>query len=191
MFFKPQRHRAKIRWRLIKRVKDVDHLPLGHISFSGSVFMMGNQWNMTCVKCKICSWKKRDDSETHFLAVNLLSTKSAQISEQNYQRCAKSQTLVGGFNPFEKYSRQIGSFPQVGVKLKHIWNHHLDYQRCAKSQLPSSKRVNLKTPRSISNEMIWEAPAVPSLPRWRPGTSDLWNPRPTKIHGLEIKGKSL
>jgi len=26
--------------------------------------------------------------------------------------------LVGGFNPFEKYARQIGSFPQVGVKIK-------------------------------------------------------------------------
>ena len=24
--------------------------------------------------------------------------------------------LVGRFNPFEKYARQIGSFPQVGVK---------------------------------------------------------------------------
>ena len=35
------------------------------------------------------------------------------------------QYLVGGFNPFEKYDRQIGSFPQVGVKIKNIWNHHL------------------------------------------------------------------
>ena len=26
--------------------------------------------------------------------------------------------LVGGFNPFEKYARQIGSFPQVGMKIK-------------------------------------------------------------------------
>ena len=26
--------------------------------------------------------------------------------------------LVGGFNPFQKYARQIGSFPQVGVKKK-------------------------------------------------------------------------
>ena len=25
--------------------------------------------------------------------------------------------LVGSFNPFEKYARQIGSFPQIGVKL--------------------------------------------------------------------------
>ena len=29
--------------------------------------------------------------------------------------------LVGGFNRFEKYARQIGSFPQVGVKIKNIW----------------------------------------------------------------------
>ena len=33
--------------------------------------------------------------------------------------------LVGGFNPSEKYACQIGSFPQVGVKIKNIWNHHL------------------------------------------------------------------
>ena len=25
--------------------------------------------------------------------------------------------LVGGFNPFEKYARQIGSFPQIGMKI--------------------------------------------------------------------------
>ena len=25
--------------------------------------------------------------------------------------------LVGGFNPFEKYARQIGSSPQVGMKI--------------------------------------------------------------------------
>ena len=28
--------------------------------------------------------------------------------------------LVGGFNPFEKYDRQIGSFPQVGMKIEYI-----------------------------------------------------------------------
>ena len=32
--------------------------------------------------------------------------------------------LVGGFNPSEKYARQIGSFPQVGMNIKkNIWNH--------------------------------------------------------------------
>ena len=35
--------------------------------------------------------------------------------------------LAGGWtNPSEKYARQIGSFPQVGVKINNIWNHHLD-----------------------------------------------------------------
>ena len=29
--------------------------------------------------------------------------------------------LVGGFNPSEKYARQIGSFPQVGVKIPKIF----------------------------------------------------------------------
>ena len=28
--------------------------------------------------------------------------------------CKRSGVLVGGFNPSEKYARQIGSFPQVG-----------------------------------------------------------------------------
>ena len=28
--------------------------------------------------------------------------------------------LVGGFNPFEKYARQNGNLPQIGVKTKHI-----------------------------------------------------------------------
>ena len=36
-----------------------------------------------------------------------------------------NHSLVGGFNPFEKYVRQIGSFPQVRVKIKNIWNHTL------------------------------------------------------------------
>lgn len=27
--------------------------------------------------------------------------------------------------PFEKYARQIGSLPQVGVKIENIWNHQL------------------------------------------------------------------
>ena len=32
-------------------------------------------------------------------------------------------------NPFEKYARQIGSFPQgLGWKYKNIWNHHLDLE---------------------------------------------------------------
>ena len=32
--------------------------------------------------------------------------------------------LVVATNPFEKYARKIGSLPQIGMKTKHIWNHH-------------------------------------------------------------------
>ena len=28
-------------------------------------------------------------------------------------------------HPFEKYARQNGNLPQIGVKIKNIWNHHL------------------------------------------------------------------
>ena len=33
-----------------------------------------------------------------------------------------TSSLLGGWtNPFQKYARQIGSFPQVGMKIKHIF----------------------------------------------------------------------
>ena len=36
------------------------------------------------------------------------------------------EILVGGWtNPIEKYDRQIGSFPQVGVKIENTWTRHL------------------------------------------------------------------
>ena len=39
---------------------------------------------------------------------------------------ATEYILVGGFNPFEKYARQIGSSPKVGVKItKYLSCHHL------------------------------------------------------------------
>ena len=34
--------------------------------------------------------------------------------------------LVVETTHLKKYARQIGSFPQVGVNIRNIWNHHLD-----------------------------------------------------------------
>ena len=31
---------------------------------------------------------------------------------------------VGGFNPIQKYAHQLGSFPQLEVSIKYLWNHH-------------------------------------------------------------------
>ena len=33
--------------------------------------------------------------------------------------------LVVSTNPSEKYARQNGNLPQIGMKIKNIWNHHL------------------------------------------------------------------
>ena len=45
-----------------------------------------------------------------------LGCKSAWIGGQ----FSTKQWVVGGFNPFEKYARQIGNLPQIGVKIKNI-----------------------------------------------------------------------
>ena len=39
--------------------------------------------------------------------------------------------LLGGFfnHPSEKYARQIGSFPQVGMNIKNVWNHQPAFLR--------------------------------------------------------------
>ena len=43
-----------------------------------------------------------------------------------YKECisffSQEWVLVGGFNPSEKY----GNHPQIRVKIKNVWNHHLD-----------------------------------------------------------------
>ena len=45
-------------------------------------------------------------------------------------KACKSITSWWLNHPSEKNARQIGwSFPQVGVKIKHVWNHHLENLR--------------------------------------------------------------
>ena len=46
-------------------------------------------------------------------------------SNQPWVGKSTNPMLVGGFNPCEKYARQIGPFPQVGMKKNNLWNHHL------------------------------------------------------------------
>ena len=56
------------------------------------------------------------------------------VSNPNENCLPKIQTswkhvLVGGFNLSESYISQTGSFPQVGVKIRNIWNHHLVFEQ--------------------------------------------------------------
>ena len=45
--------------------------------------------------------------------------------QQTYQerngKIMLNRRLVGGFNPFEKYARQMGNLPQIGVKIPKIF----------------------------------------------------------------------
>ena len=43
-----------------------------------------------------------------------------EIEDKQVPGIQPNQQLVGGFSPFENHISQLGSFPQVGVKIKHI-----------------------------------------------------------------------
>ena len=73
-----------------------------------------------------CIPRVKDAASTgHLCLKNHNLTLSISVSNDFWVIMVISYKLVGGFNPPEKYARQIGSFPQVGVKIKNIWNHHL------------------------------------------------------------------
>ncbi len=63
--------------------------------------------------------------EMSILCVNQPSIRDVLVKEQSGWAI---KLLVGGWtNPFEKYDRQIGSFPPgFRVENKNVWNHHLD-----------------------------------------------------------------
>ena len=49
-----------------------------------------------------------------------------RINQDSSTDVFSGEYLVGGWtNPFEKYARQNGNLPQIGVKIKKFWNHHL------------------------------------------------------------------
>ena len=70
----------------------------------------------------------------------------------------KTQKLVGGFNPFEKNS-QIGSFPQVGVKIKHIQNH----RSCRSHRVGAETTTYRKSSDTISSAIFLRSDASPSV----------------------------
>ena len=42
---------------------------------------------------------------------------------------SKSILLGGWTNPFDKIWVKMGIFPQIGMNIKHIWNHHLEFEK--------------------------------------------------------------
>ena len=79
----------------------------------------------SCFKVRILSfevWSPFISDQTHTKdRMDSLSQNRESLAWALMLRKSKRNQLVGGFHPFEKYARQIGSFPQVGVKIKNIW----------------------------------------------------------------------
>ena len=58
---------------------------------------------------------------SHIDLMNLMGVNVGKKSlKRNWTDFFVSDVLVGGFNPFEKYDRQNGNLPQLGVKIKDI-----------------------------------------------------------------------
>ena len=80
------------------------------------------------------------------------------------------------FQPIWKNISQIGSFPQVGMKIWHIWNHHLekDHQTNPTQKNPRfPHHVNVPTSRS-SRDLRFLQTAIteatsPGAPKWSVG----------------------
>ena len=57
-------------------------------------------------------------------------TMRKQITWKNkFKNLLRFQHLIGGNQHVSTHLKnfsQIGNLPQIGVKIKHIWNHHLD-----------------------------------------------------------------
>ena len=83
-----------------------------------------------------CGWHPYDKQNSRGTSISNPSTptdskpltKWYEVSTSNHlslepKRKTIPTKLVGGFNQFEKYARQSGSFPQVGAKRKNIRNH--------------------------------------------------------------------
>ena len=68
-------------------------------------------------------WERWEDARSTLL------TGHSEFNLRLFSRFRNGHTeeiLLGGCNPVETYARQVGSFPQEGVKIRNIHvNHHL------------------------------------------------------------------
>ena len=57
--------------------------------------------------------------------LSVMSKNSVDFHSNNLSH-PNNNYIVGGWTTQLKNMSQLGSFPQIGVKIKHILNHHLD-----------------------------------------------------------------
>ena len=74
---------------------------------------------------------------------------------------------------------QNGNLPQIGVEIKHIWNHHLWNAGYNSIQSPSQRRVFSAWPQPSCGAASW--PLLVMAPRGRyTGHHEIWHRDPSK-----------
>ena len=108
--------------------------------FSGSTSWSSGGWKSKIytftISTPMSPWQQPPRGTRTWISRIVLAWTGGQVSchfskSQEMQPLHPKQTkLVGGWtNPFEKYARQIGSFPLVGVKMKKIFEHTTQQQK--------------------------------------------------------------
>ena len=123
--------------------------------------------------CFCCCRKSRIDPKTCVARVATCRNVSNQHVRPTFKNGSSYHDLVGGWtNPFEKYARQIGSFPQVGIKIKNIWVATSYHDGFYLSKIDQRKRANRESagidrwihpplcasPRNVFGQAGWNVP---------------------------------
>ena len=69
-------------------------------------------------------WHGFDSKKKTTAKIETISRPNSHDEAPKWSGASQIFSLVGGFNPFEKNISQNGNLPQIGVKIKNIWNHH-------------------------------------------------------------------
>ena len=113
-----------------------------------------------------CRCTKRN-KETSLLASPLLFINSTR-PPFNHPRICQYDWLV--VSTHLKNISQNGSFPQIGMKINHLWNHHLDeYLSMSLSHPESNRAIIRRNPLSQiyihpRNWTVWKIPNTRAWP---------------------------
>ena len=86
-------------------------------------------------------------------------------------RSRKWQIWLVVSTQIEKYARQIGSFPQIGVKIKDVWNHHLAHIRPIIPPTPSKSQTSSARLRRRVSKTLSSYPVSPWKLRRKSGVN--------------------
>ena len=93
---------------------------------TSSINSIAKEWSYLTSQFDLKSWYSKSCFGVWFYHHWQSTPKNGQLlfstSEKRVGRRFFTDLVGGWTNPSEKYARQIGNLPQIGMKVKHIWN---------------------------------------------------------------------